>query len=80
MLQNYINKYHITDYLFPNQINPYRPMNPQSFRVLLRKAGFSKKEITPHGFRAMISTNSQGLSRKRKVLDFWWNYLRSVYP
>ena len=109
MLQNYIDKYHITDYLFPNQINPYRPMNSQSFRVLLRKAGFSKEEITPHGFRAMISTicydneiedkaiewylahyetssvsraynHSQGLSRKRKVLDFWWNYLKKYYP
>ena len=64
----------------------HRPMNPQSFRVLLRKAGFSKDEITPHGFRAMISTicsvsraynHSQGLSRKRKVLDFWWGYLKT---
>lgn len=84
----------------------HRPMNPQSFRILLRKAGFSKDEITPHGFRAMISTicydneiedkaiewylahyetssvsraynHSQGLSRKRKVLDFWWGYLKT---
>lgn len=104
MIESYINKYHITHYLFPNKINPYKPMNPETFRILMRKNGFSKDEITTHGFRAMISTicndneidekaiewylahyeassvsraynHSQGLSRKRKVLDFWWDYL-----
>jgi integrase len=106
MIQSYINKYNITNYLFYNQINPYKHINPETFRIMLRKAGFSKDEITPHGFRAMISTicndneiddkaiewylahyetssvsraynHSQGLSCKRKVLDFWWNWLEN---
>ena len=104
LLKEYISTANLQEYLFPSNKSIDTHMNSESFRIILRKNGFSKEEITPHGFRAMISTicydneiedkaiewylahyetssvsraynHSQGLSRKRKVLDFWWKWL-----
>lgn len=104
LLKGYISTVNLQEYLFPSNKSIDTHMNSESFRIILRKNGFSKNEITPHGFRSMISTicndneidplaiewylahynsssvsraynHSQGLSRKRKVLDFWFGYL-----
>lgn len=104
LLKEYISTANLQEYLFPSNRDIDTHMNSESFRIILRKNGFSKDEITPHGFRSMLSTicndneidplaiewylahynsssvaraynHSQGLSRKRKVLDFWFDYL-----
>lgn len=104
LLKEYISTVNLQEYLFPSNRDIDTHMNSESFRIILRKNGFNKDEITPHGFRSMLSTicndneidpigiewylahynsssvsraynHSQGLSRKRKVLDFWFDYL-----
>lgn len=43
-------------YLFPSARGDGRPMSPDGVRVALRTLGYTKEQITPHGFRAMAST------------------------
>ena len=43
-------------YLFPTPRNNGKCMSENGVRVALRTIGFSKEQITPHGFRAMFST------------------------
>lgn len=49
-------------YVFLNQRSHSRPLGPSTFSSALRIMGYSKDEMTPHGFRAMASTllNEQG--------------------
>lgn len=43
-------------WLFPSARDASRPISDAAARVALRAMGFSKEEITPHGFRALFST------------------------
>ncbi|MEJ1960960.1 MAG: integrase arm-type DNA-binding domain-containing protein [Gammaproteobacteria bacterium] len=49
-------------YLFPSLRAPTRPISENTLGAALRRLGFSKDEMTAHGFRAMASTllNEQG--------------------
>lgn len=43
-------------YVFPGHRSPLRPMSENTVNSALRLMGFSKEEITGHGFRAMART------------------------
>lgn len=43
-------------YLFPSERTPTRPMSENTVNGALRRMGYSKEELTGHGFRAMFST------------------------
>ena len=49
-------------YLFPSLQTSLRPISENTVNVALRRLGYSKDEMTGHGFRAMASTllNEQG--------------------
>ncbi|RUT51014.1 tyrosine-type recombinase/integrase [Campylobacter fetus] len=108
LLKTYIQTKDISNYLFPSEYSR-EYLNPEVFRLILRKKNISKSTTSVHGFRAMFSTicndneldslgiewilahyqastvaraynHSQGLSRKEKVLNFWWNYLEEIEP
>ena len=52
-------------WLFPTPRNNGHCMSENGVRVALRTIGFTKEQITPHGFRAMFSTiaNEHGINR-----------------
>lgn len=52
-------------YLFPSIRTKSRPMSENTVNGALRRLGFSKDEMTGHGFRSMASTllNEQGWNR-----------------
>ncbi|AQW85598.1 integrase [Campylobacter pinnipediorum subsp. caledonicus] len=43
-------------YLFPSLKTTLRPISDNTVRTMLRNLGYSKEDITPHGFRATFST------------------------
>jgi integrase len=43
-------------YLFPSERTRSRPMSENTVNAALRRLGYSKEELTGHGFRAMAST------------------------
>ena len=43
-------------YVFPSLRTNIRPMSNNTVLAALRRMGFTKEEMTPHGFRAMAST------------------------
>lgn len=43
-------------FLFPSVLDRKRPMSDGTVRTMLRRLGYSKEELTPHGFRSMFST------------------------
>jgi integrase len=49
--------------LFPSVRSSTRPISENTLNAALRRLGYSKDEMTSHGFRAMASTclNEQGL-------------------
>ena len=51
------------DYLFPCMGNPKRPMSENGVNQALRRLGYTKQEMTAHGFRAMAATllNEMGI-------------------
>ena len=52
-------------YLFPGQRSNQRPISDVAMIAALRYLGYTKEQISPHGFRAMASTllNEQGYNR-----------------
>jgi integrase len=52
-------------YLFPSNRTKTRPMSNNTINAALRRLGYSKDEMTGHGFRSMASTilNEQGWNR-----------------
>lgn len=52
-----------TGYLFPSLRTATRPISENTVNAALRRLGYSKDEMTGHGFRAIASTllNEQGL-------------------
>jgi integrase len=45
-----------SDYLFPSLRTMQRPISEVTLNAALRRMGFTKDEMTPHGFRSMAST------------------------
>ena len=56
-------------YLFPSPRDINRPMSENGVRVALRSLGFTKEQITPHGFRAMFSTIANEHEFNRDVIE-----------
>jgi integrase len=52
-------------YLFPSNRTTDRPISENTINAALRRLGYSKEEMTGHGFRSMASTllNEQGWNR-----------------
>ncbi len=52
-------------FLFPSMRTPSRPMSENTINAALRRLGYSKEQMTGHGFRSMASTllNEQGWHR-----------------
>lgn len=52
-------------YVFPSTRTNTRPMSNNTINAALRRLGYSKEEMTAHGFRSMASTilNEQGWNR-----------------
>ena len=58
-------------YLFPALQTLHRPISENTVNVALRRLGYSKEEMTGHGFRAMASTQvaplwSEGTPRRQR--------------
>ena len=71
-------------YLFPTPRNNGKCMSENGVRVALRTIGFTKEQITPHGFRAMFSTiaNEHGINRdviERQLAHVEENTVRGAY-
>ena len=56
-------------WLFPTPRNNGRCMSENGVRVALRTIGFTKEQITPHGFRAMFSTIANEHDWNRDVIE-----------
>ena len=52
-------------YLFPSVRTNTRPMSNNTINAALRRLGYTKEQMTAHGFRSMASTilNEQGWNR-----------------
>ena len=71
-------------YVFPSQRTGERPMSDNTVNAALRRMGFTKEEMTGHGFRAMASTllNEQGWDRdaiERQLAHAERNKVRAAY-
>ncbi len=71
-------------YVFPCLRSSQRPMSNNAINAALRRMGYSKEEITGHGFRSMASTllNEQGYNRdhiERQLAHTERNNVRAAY-
>ena len=71
-------------WLFPSPRNDGHCLSENGIRVALRTIGFTKEQITPHGFRAMFSTiaNEHGINRdviERQLAHVERNSVRGAY-
>lgn len=56
-------------YLFPSERTYHRPMSENTINAALRRMGYSKEEMTGHGFRAMASTNLNEQGWKSDIIE-----------
>lgn len=71
-------------YLFPSVRTAQRPISDVTLLAALRRMGFTKEEMTVHGFRALASTllNEQGYNRdwiERQLAHGERNSIRAAY-
>ncbi len=71
-------------YLFPSLRGPQRCMSENTINGALRRMGYSKEEMTGHGFRSMASTllNERGFSKdsiERQLAHGERNAVRAAY-
>ena len=71
-------------YVFPSIRSPNRPMSNNAVLAALRRLGYTKDEMTGHGFRSMASTllNEQGWNRdaiERQLAHSERNNIRAAY-
>jgi integrase len=71
-------------YLFPSIRSVRRPMSENTLTAALRRLGFSKDEMTVHGFRRIASTllNELGFNRdwiERQLAHSEENEIRAAY-
>lgn len=71
-------------YVFPCERSLARPMSENTLLACLRRLGYGKDEMTPHGFRHMASTllNEQGWNRdaiERQLAHVEKNAVRRAY-
>lgn len=74
-----------TKYLFPSLRSVQRPMSENTLNAALRRIGYSKEEMTSHGFRATFSTlaNESGVwnpdAIERQLAHIEANAVRRAY-
>jgi len=56
-------------YLFPSERTPVRAMSENTVNAALRRLGYSKDEMTGHGFRSMASTLLNELGWNRDAIE-----------
>jgi len=71
-------------YVFPSVRSPARPMSNNTLNAALRRLGYSKEEMTAHGFRTLASTlfNERGYSRdaiERQLAHMERDNVRAAY-
>ena len=71
-------------FLFPSERSNDRPMSENTVNGALRRLGYSKEEMTSHGFRSMASTllNEQGWNRdaiERQLAHAEQNKVKAAY-
>jgi len=71
-------------YVFPSERSIKRPMSENTVNAALRRLGYSKEELTGHGFRSMASTilNEQGWNRdaiERQLAHAERDEIRAAY-
>ena len=71
-------------YVFPSVLTPTRPLSENTVTVALRRLGYTKEEMTGHGFRSMASTllNENGWSPdaiERQLAHVEGNSVRAAY-
>ncbi len=71
-------------YLFPSERTSERPMSENTVNAALRRLGYTKEEMTGHGFRSMASTllNELGWNRdaiERQLAHAERNNVRAAY-
>ncbi|PHS69207.1 MAG: integrase [Methylophaga sp.] len=71
-------------YVFPSNRTKTRPMSNNTVNAALRRMGYTKEEMTAHGFRSMASTilNEQGWNRdaiERQLAHGEKNGVRAAY-
>jgi len=71
-------------YLFPSVRSLDRPISENTINAALRRMGYTKEEMTGHGFRSMASTllNEQGWNRdhiERQLAHTERNKIRAAY-
>ena len=71
-------------FVFPGEANRSRPMSNNTVNAALRRLGYSKREMTGHGFRSMASTllNEQGWhpdAIERQLAHQEQNEIRAAY-
>lgn len=57
------------DYLFPSPRSKMRCLSDVALLAALRRMGYSKEEMTAHGFRAMASTNLEQLGYDVRIIE-----------
>ena len=72
------------EYVFPSIRSRSRPMSENTLNAALRRLGYTKEQMTAHGFRTMASTllNEQGWNRdaiERQLAHVERNAVRSAY-
>jgi integrase len=71
-------------YVFPSVLSPTRPMSENTVNSALKRLGYTKEEMTGHGFRSMASTllNENGWSAdaiERQLAHVEGNSVRAAY-
>ena len=56
-------------YVFPSVRTSSRPMSDNTINAALRRLGYSKEEMTGHGFRSMASTNLHEQGWRSEVIE-----------
>lgn len=56
-------------YLFPSERSTTRPMSENTVNAALRRMGYSKEEMTAHGFRSMASTRLNEMHFNRDHIE-----------
>ncbi|MES2886159.1 MAG: tyrosine-type recombinase/integrase [Pseudomonadota bacterium] len=56
-------------YVFPGRVSESRPMSENTVLAALRGMGYTKEQMTPHGFRSMASTLLNELSWNKDAIE-----------
>lgn len=56
-------------YLFPSATSKSRPISDMALLTAIRRMGYSKDEMTAHGFRALASTNLEHLGYDVRIIE-----------